>query len=470
MVSCRWIVPAWLLASTVLPAYAQIDVSAAQKKLLSRRAAEADAYRKLAETIKGLQINSHTYVKDFVAESDEIRTRADGFVGAVRLGAPRWFEDLSCEVPAEVALDSVVKLLEEAYTCCYKGRDVQAADLQAMPQHLERKVLRVVGRGAPRFDLPSELPAGAAVEGIEDLPPPPPEPLIPDLWKPPHMPANARIGAEQAAERDAQRRLLERILGLRVNSETLVRDFVTQSDQIRTSAAGTIRGFTRTRTYYHHDEPIVEVTLEIPAETVVATIRELYSRCERCGQVRSSDITEVVRSIRAQKFEATGMGVPRPEFLQMYNRAAAAPDRLPAWAMTDIRVAGSALPPPEKAGTPQGQLLAARGAEVDAKRRLGERVYGLSLSSGTTIESYATRHDEVHAYLDAIIANAVVTNTRFRGDGSAEVTVVLPGMQVWDAVRQVEGAAPGGSSPGTVQAPGDGAAAPAAPARSTGQP
>ena len=74
----------------VSEARSQVDTSTAQMKLLSKRAAEADAYRKLAEAIKGLQITSDTYVKDFVAESDTIKADMDEFIRGVRLGDPRW--------------------------------------------------------------------------------------------------------------------------------------------------------------------------------------------------------------------------------------------------------------------------------------------------------------------------------------------------------------------------------------------
>src|SRR5207237_4673366 len=106
------------------PAWVQVDMGEAQAKLLSKRAAEADAYRKLAETVKGMQINSTTYVKDFVAESDEIRSHLDTFIKGTRLGSPRWFDDLSCEVPGEVTVERVIELLQEVHRCCYKGHHV----------------------------------------------------------------------------------------------------------------------------------------------------------------------------------------------------------------------------------------------------------------------------------------------------------------------------------------------------------
>ena len=80
---------------TVTAAFAQ-DVAEAQKKLLSKRAAEADAYRKLAEAVYGLQLNSRTYVKDYVTESDEIHGQVDEFIKGIRLGDPLWYDDGSC--------------------------------------------------------------------------------------------------------------------------------------------------------------------------------------------------------------------------------------------------------------------------------------------------------------------------------------------------------------------------------------
>ena len=70
-------VVAGILVAIPAVAFAQNAALEAQNKLLSKRAAEADAYRKLAETVNGVQINSETYVRDFIAEADNIRTDLD---------------------------------------------------------------------------------------------------------------------------------------------------------------------------------------------------------------------------------------------------------------------------------------------------------------------------------------------------------------------------------------------------------
>lgn len=75
--------------------------------------------------------------------------------------------------------------------------------------------------------------------------------------------AAARLGAERAAKADAMRNILEVVKGVRINSQTTVKDALTQSDQIRTQVQGIIRGAKVINTRYFSDGA-VEVTLEIP--------------------------------------------------------------------------------------------------------------------------------------------------------------------------------------------------------------
>lgn len=429
----HWIVPALLTLGMIAPALGQANIDAAQKKLLSKRAAEADAYRKLAEAIKGVQITSDTYVRDFVAESDVIKAELDNFIRGVRLGDPKWYDDLSCEVPAEVTLARVVQTLKEIHTRHFKDdgcqRCVKAKDIVDLEQKVEKKIIKVVGTGAPREDLPPDLPAG--VEKQLGGPPVPPQPPLPDLWR--QIGPQGRMMAARAAEIDAKRKLLERILGLRVNSSTLVKDFVAEHDEIQTVAQGTLIGATITRTYYHHDEPIAEVTVSVPLESVVRTIQELHTRSIQGDTVKGTDVIKMCQSIKVQTFEATGMGVPPQRVLKAYCEKAKV--EIPDWASMPIEMTGSGVPPQEKAGTPQGKLLAARAAELDAKRKLGEHVLGLRIRSSTTVKDFVTEHDEIRSVMDGMLVGSSVVRTLFKDDGTAEVTVQLPGMQVWDVLN-----------------------------------
>ena len=112
---------------------------------------------------------------------------------------------------------------------------------------------------------------------------------------------------------------MSRIKGLRVTSDTIVRDFVAESDTITAHAMGKVIGATVVRTYLHDDEPIVEVTVEVPIESVISVIKELHTRTIQGDHVKGTDISNVTRSIKSRTFRATGMGIPPQRYLQAYN-------------------------------------------------------------------------------------------------------------------------------------------------------
>ncbi|HPN09803.1 MAG TPA: LPP20 family lipoprotein [Syntrophales bacterium] len=73
---------------------------------------------------------------------------------------------------------------------------------------------------------------------------------------------NARPMALRAAKLDAYRNILEVIKGVRVDSNTVVRDFMTENDEIRTSVEGVVRNFTVVNQDYMSDGTI-EVTVRM---------------------------------------------------------------------------------------------------------------------------------------------------------------------------------------------------------------
>ncbi len=75
--------------------------------------------------------------------------------------------------------------------------------------------------------------------------------------------AAARLGAERAAKADALRNILETIKGVRIDSQTLVVNSITESDVIRTQVQGIIQGARIVTTRYLSDGA-VEVTVELP--------------------------------------------------------------------------------------------------------------------------------------------------------------------------------------------------------------
>ena len=209
-----------------------------------------------------------------------------------------------------------------------------------------------------------------------------------------------------------------------------------ESDQITAQASARLFGATVVRKYYHHDEPMVEVTVEVPLQVVVNIIRELHTRSIQSDDIRPADIRNVTESIKTKTFQATGIGVPSEKFLTAFNASIKHPeDRIPAWAARPIHITGNGTAPENKAGTPQGKLLAARTAEVDAKRKLSEHVLGLKIAADRRMKDLAAEHDEIHAHIDGILVGAIVEETTFQGD-TAAVIVSVPGMALWQVIHE----------------------------------
>lgn len=74
--------------------------------------------------------------------------------------------------------------------------------------------------------------------------------------------AQARLMAERAALSDARRNLLEVLKGVRIDSETLVENFIVKSDQIRLQAEGFIQGSAEVRKLRRYlSDGAIEVTV-----------------------------------------------------------------------------------------------------------------------------------------------------------------------------------------------------------------
>lgn len=417
-----------VLGMTSTCALAQ-DVDQAQNKLLAKRAAQADCYRKLAETINGVQITSNTLVRDFVTESDEIRSRMDTFVKGARIGTPRYYEDGSCELDAEVTVAKLIETLEEAHHEYYQGGALKQTDFQRISETVRKDVIRVTGMGAPRPELPPDLPQG--VEALLDPLPPQyaPNPMsLPGVWK--KVPAQARLMAIRAAQLDAQRQLLERINGLRLNSNTLVRDFMTEYDEISTRASGIVVGASEVSRYLHHDEPIVEVTMEVPVQKVITTIEQMHREYYRGNRVEIKDIETIRKTVKRDTFTATGSGVPPRKYM---NQIVQGGDPMPDWVGTAISVVGEGTD--NEINTAQGKLRARRAAELDGYRKLAEQIYGLKVDSNTRVRDFVAEVDEIRAQLDAVIRGAVTGTPQYLSD-TVRVEVSISTADVWRVVHQ----------------------------------
>lgn len=97
--------------SGVAPANAR---SATQARLMARRAAVVDAYRQLAETVKGVNVDSETTIQNMMVVDDITKTKVSAFIQGARIVSEQVIPDGGYEVTMTVSMFGVSNSLASA--------------------------------------------------------------------------------------------------------------------------------------------------------------------------------------------------------------------------------------------------------------------------------------------------------------------------------------------------------------------
>jgi hypothetical protein len=217
--------------------------------------------------------------------------------------------------------------------------------------------------------------------------------------------SQAKLMAKRAAQEDAYRNLAETIYGVRLDSKTTVKDFVTQDDKIQSRLRAFLRGAQVVGVDYLPDG-----TCKVEVEVKVAALQRVLRR---------------QFAYYGDSITATGYGVPNP--------VAATPEPTPPpvppeedWTTLIIKATGSGVAPEDMKGMPQGKLMAERAAYADAMRNLGENIKGVHIKSETEVKNFVTQDDKIRTKFEAFLKGAKKVETRELEDGTVEVDVEIP--------------------------------------------
>ena len=89
-------------------------VSAVQARMLARRAAVADAYRQLAESIKGVNVDAETTVENMMVTNDTIKTRVSACIQGATVVGEKEIPGGGYEVTMTVPLFGVTNSVAQA--------------------------------------------------------------------------------------------------------------------------------------------------------------------------------------------------------------------------------------------------------------------------------------------------------------------------------------------------------------------
>jgi len=190
---------------------------------------------------------------------------------------------------------------------------------------------------------------------------------------------NKKLMTVNAAKADAQRAIVESVVGLKVRSESNVQDMVAGGYTIDSKTSASIKGIEFVDTVYDPDKDIAKVTARIKLGNVINVIGL---------PTKYGDI----------EIERVGFGTSTPQ---------------------------NAAP-----------LQALRAATIDAYKQLAEEVVGLKIDSTTSVENYVLKSDDVKTAVLAAIWGAKVTEFRWESDGNAVVKMSLKTNILKDVIGQ----------------------------------
>jgi len=154
-------------------------------------------------------------------------------------------------------------------------------------------------------------------------------------------------------------------------------------------------------------------------------------------KVKMKEFEDRIEKIDRKDISETGMGVVRDDLM----REAAPPavmetvKEVAKWPPV-LSETGSAAIDTENKDQAQAKLMAMRGAELDARRKLAERIDGLEVRSKTTVKDFVAQKDEIRTALMTFQQGAYVVESskKVNKDGTVEVTVEIDPEPLWDIV------------------------------------
>ena len=136
---------------------AALPGSEGHQKIMAKRAAEMDAYRRLAARMMQQKINSDTTVRDMCLQNDQIVAKLSQVLKAATPTNIKYFDDGSCEVTMEIKVSDLIRT-----TRSYMKGDTQKTEIK---DDINERSFSEIGRGTMHpvaAIMPAALPQGDA--------------------------------------------------------------------------------------------------------------------------------------------------------------------------------------------------------------------------------------------------------------------------------------------------------------------
>ncbi len=239
----------------------------------AERVARADAMRKMIEKLYGVKVSADQTVYDMIRENSNVKAEMDHILTGMREKEWHYYPEGICQVELEITWKEVLKKIKKTVSANCDGCEAYLEKSVKITEETSSKKIVVWGSGAI-----------AGTEGVQE------------------------IQALRAAEIDAYKKMAQRILGVKINSETTVKDMVVKSDKIRNCVEGVIKGATL---YDYTFEPRrVTVKCRVKMKKLVVDLSEsLSAEKDTYGVVTYDAVMDFKAKTKVDEFIETGVGL-----------------------------------------------------------------------------------------------------------------------------------------------------------------
>ena len=181
--------------------------------------------------------------------------------------------------------------------------------------------------------------------------------------------------------------------------------------------------------------------MQVKLRTVLADIKVYAEEHYKGDTAKIKKIEEVTLRTEDTVVKETGSGVPPAKYLKDVLPAEVTvlenATKLPDWAGQTMRVKGNAALDADNPNKAQAKLMAFRGAELDARRKIAEQLNGLVIKSKTSVKDFVAQSDEIRTAMLTFQegAHVIEESKKLAEDGTATAEVEIELRPLWDLVQ-----------------------------------